>query len=314
MTKMTIFALALSVNLAVSTRAADNPLDSAIALYMAAAYEDALTTLDHLPPDADADQADKYRALCLLGLNRSQEAVETIERLVTRRPLLNVDESDSPKLVLMFRAAQARVIPDAAKTLYATAKAHFAAGDAATAAAEFRQVVALVAEVKQIDASLADLKMLAEGFSHLVAQQLLAGGAAATVTVANGGAAGNVTVANGGAVAAGAAPEVTTARAVPRIFDISDRDVAPPVVITQTIPRWEPRQNGERRKYSGSLEVIIDENGRVTGAALSTPIYPAYDQRLLEAAKSWRYKPALKDNQPVRYRRAVAVVLTPPTE
>ena len=303
MTKMTIFALALSVTLAVSTRAADNPLDSAIALYMAAAYEDALTTLDHLPPDADADQADKYRALCLLGLNRSQEAVETIERLVTRRPLLNVDESDSPKLVLMYRAAQARVIPDAAKTLYATAKAHFAAGDAATAAAEFRQVVALVAEVKQIDASLADLKMLAEGFSHLVAQQLLAGGAAATVTVANGG-----------AVAAGTAPEVTTARAVPRIFDISDRDVAPPVVITQTIPRWEPRQNGERRKYSGSLEFIIDENGRVTGAALSTPIYPAYDQRLLEAAKSWRYKPALKDNQPVRYRRTVAVVLTPTSE
>ena len=300
MTKMTIFALALSVNLAVSTRAADNPLDSAIALYMAAAYEDALAALNHLPPDADADQADKYRALCLVGLNRSQEAVETIERLVTRRPLLKVDESDSPKLVLMYRAAQARVIPDAAKTLYATAKEHFEAGDSAAAAAEFRQVVTMVAEVKQSDGSLADLKMLAEGFGNLADQQLAARGAAGTAKVANLG-----------AVAAGTGLEVTTARVVPRIFDITDRDVAPPVVITQTIPRWEPRQNIERRKYSGSLEVIVDEDGRVTAAALSVPIYPSYDQLLLEAAKSWRYKPARKDNQPVKYRRAVAVVLTP---
>lgn len=303
MTKMTMFALALSVNFAVLTRAADNPLDSAIALYMSAAYEDALAALNLLPPDADADQADKYRALCLVGLNRSQEAVETIERRVTRRPLLKIDESDSPKVVLMYREAQARVIPDAAKTLYATAKEHLESGDSATAAAEFRQVVALVAEVKQSDASLADLKLLAEGFSQLAAQQLLAGGAA-----------GPAKAANGGAVAAGPALDVTTARALPRIFDITDRDVAPPVVITQTIPRWAPRQNIDRRKYSGSLEVVVDENGRVTAAALTTPIYPAYDQLLLEAAKSWRYTPARKDNQPVKYRRAVAVVLTPTIE
>ena len=300
MTKITMFVLALVVNVAVPARAADNPLDPAIALYMSAAYEDALAALNHLPPDADADQADKYRALCLVGLNRSQEAVETIERLVTRRPLLKVDESDSPKLVLMYRAAQAHVIPDAAKTLYATAKAHFEGGDSATAAAEFRQVVALVAELKPGDASLADLKMLAEGFGSLAAQQLAARSVAATGQIANDGPAAAVAV-----------PERTTARAVPRIFDMTDNDVDPPVVITQTIPRWEPRQKTERKKYSGSLEVVVDENGRVTAAALSSPIYPSYDQVLLEATKSWRYRPARKDGQPVKYRRAVAVVLSP---
>ncbi|MCU1385656.1 MAG: hypothetical protein JWL71_4353 [Acidobacteria bacterium] len=295
-----MFVLSLSLLAALAARADDDPLGPAVALYMSAAYEDALAALNHLPPEADADQADKYRALCLVGLNRSQEAVETIERLVTRRPLLKVDESDSPKLVLMYRAAKAHVIPDAAKTLYAAAKEHFEGGDSATAAAEFQQVVALVSEATPGDRSLADLKMLAEGFGTLATQQVQTRSAAGTAKIANGVAAAAVAV-----------PEVTTARAVARIFDTTDGDVAPPVVITQTMPRWEPRQKTDRKKYSGSLEVVVDENGRVSAASLSSPIYPAYDQVLLQATKSWRYRPARKDGQPVKYRRAVAVVLAP---
>jgi hypothetical protein len=83
---------------------------------MSASYEEALSELSQLPPGADLDQADKYRALCLLGLNRPQEATESIDRLIKRRPLLKVDERDSPKLVLMYRDAQARLLPGAART------------------------------------------------------------------------------------------------------------------------------------------------------------------------------------------------------
>ena len=82
MKKITPLALVLVLTLAGAglARGADNSLDAAIALYMSASYDDALAALSALPPGTDPDQADKYRALCLLGLNRSQEAAATIDR------------------------------------------------------------------------------------------------------------------------------------------------------------------------------------------------------------------------------------------
>jgi len=59
------------------------------------------------------------------------------------------------------------------------------------------------------------------------------------------------------------------------------------------------------------VEVVIDENGNVATATITAPVFPSYDQLLLQAAKSWRYKPARRAGQPVKYRRAVAVLLTP---
>jgi TonB family protein len=60
------------------------------------------------------------------------------------------------------------------------------------------------------------------------------------------------------------------------------------------------------------MEVVVDENGSVTSAAITEPVYPSYDQQLLQAAKSWRYRPARRAGQPVKYRRAVSIVLAPP--
>jgi TonB family protein len=293
-----------------SARAADSPLDvadssldAAITLYMSASYEEALSELSQLPPSADLDQADKYRALCLLGLNRPQEAAESIDRLVKRRPLLKVDEKDSPKLVLMYHDAQTRLLPGAAKALYATAKEHFEHGEIAASAEEFRQVLGVIAEVGGTGAAgLTDLKMLAEGFSSLADRQLAATRAAATpspAAAAEGVQAGR---------SAAASPDVRA----PRIFDATDRDVTPPVAIAQTMPIWSPRADVEKRSYSGTMEVVVDENGAVSSAAIMDSVYPSYDQQLLQAARSWRYKPAMRAGQPVKYRRGVTVVLTPP--
>ena len=175
MRKVAAIVVALTLIGAIPLRALDASLDAAITLYMSASYEEALVELARVAPGADLDQADKYRALCLLGLNRPQEAQAAIERLVMRRPLLKVDEKDSPKLVLMYREAQARLLPGAAKALYTTAKEHFEHGEIAASAEEFRQVLAVIAEVGEAGrTSLADLKMLAEGFSNLADRQLAA--------------------------------------------------------------------------------------------------------------------------------------------
>jgi TonB family protein len=303
MKRIATIMLAWTLMAPASVRAADSSLDAAITLYMSASYEEALSELSQLPAGADLDQADKYRALCLLGLNRPQEAAESIERLVKRRPLLKVDEKDSPKLVLMYREAQARLLPAAAKALYATAKEHFEHGEIAASAEEFRQVLGVISEVGGAGASgLVDLKMLAEGFSSLAERQL---------AVVRAPAAPPPTSPAEGSQAGRSGPALPDTRST-RVFDASDRDVTPPVAIAQTMPVWAPRADVEKKKYSGTMEVVVDENGAVSNAAIMDSVYPSYDQQLLQAAKSWRYKPALRAGQPVKYRRGVSVVLAPP--
>jgi TonB family protein len=284
-------------------RAVDASLDAAITLYMSASYEEALVELARVAPGADLDQADKYRALCLLGLNRPQEAQAAIERLVMRRPLLEVDEKDSPKLVLMYREAQTRLLPGAAKALYTTAKEHFEHGEIAASAEEFRQVLAVIAEVGEAGrTSLADLKMLAEGFSNLADRQLAAVRTPATPARAP-------QVESAPLSRPGTASTETRST---RVFDSTDADVTPPLALAQAMPVWAPRADGEKRRYSGTLEIIIDENGTVSSAVLTEPVYPSYDQQLLQAAKGWRYKPAQRAGQAVKYRRGVSIVLAPP--
>jgi TonB family protein len=304
MRKVASIVVALTLIGAIPLRAADASLDAAITLYMSASYEEALVELARVAPGADLDQADKYRALCLLGLNRPQEAQGAIERLVMRRPLLKVDETDSPKLVLMYREAQARLLPGAAKALYTTAKEHFEHGEIASSAEEFRQVLAVIAEVGDAGrTSLADLKMLAEGFSNLADRQL-----AAVRLPAAPARAAQVE----GAPPSRPATAPAESRPTTRVFDSTDPDVTPPVAIAQAMPVWAPRADGEKRKYSGTLEIIVDENGAVSSAVLTEPVFPSYDQQLLQAAKGWRYKPAQRAGQAVKYRRGLSIVLAPP--
>lgn len=303
MTRMTLAALALLISAAVPTRAADGPVDEAKRLYLLASYDEALAALSSLPPSVDLDQVDKYRALCFLGLNRPQDAEEAINRLVTRRPLVKPDETDSPKLVMMYREARSRVIPGAAKSLFVAAKKNFENGEVTTASAQFHDVLALVADAEPMsDAALVDLKMLAEGFEKL-AQNLLARDVAVSASKS----------APAPAPTPAPIPE-PVATPVAKIHDSNDVEVVPPVALVQTIPRWSPTADSLRIKtYTGALEIVVDETGAVTSARLTTPVNLMYDQLLLNATKRWRYQPAQKEGKPVKYRRLIAIVLTPST-
>jgi hypothetical protein len=41
---------------------------------------------------------------------------------------------------------------------------------------------------------------------------------------------------------------------------------------------------------------------------------PLYDRILLDSAKGWRYKPAMLDGVPVKYRRVVQINLSPASQ
>lgn len=310
--------LALTAVMGGSARAADDPLDTAKQLYLSAAYEEALVTLGNLPQGADADQADKFRALCLLALNRPDEAGKALESLAIRRPLLKLDDSESPKLVLMFREARMRVLPPAAKSLYLAAKGNFEKGDLATAKGQFGDLLAVLAE-PELSAlpETSDMKMLADGFAKLVDQQLSkqapspAPGAAPAVA-ANGAPANTAparTVNGTAPVRPAARP--TPAAAVSVIFTADDAGVIAPVPIEQRLPPWMPPPSLRNESFSGFIEVVIDEAGKVISAVVTRSVNPPYDRLLVGAAKRWQYRPAERDGRPVKFRRVVSVVLSP---
>jgi protein TonB len=334
-------ASALIVTLVISAGAAmagppllagsrEDPLDAARTLYMSAAYEEALAALTGLPAGVDVDQADKFRALCQLALNRTQDAQQTLEQLATRRPMLKLDESEAPKLIAMFRDARARVLPAAAKTMYAEAKGSFEKGDFSAARRQFGDLMSVLSEKELAgQAAFSDMKLVAEGFLKLADQQLAvqrAGAAASTSQPVPTSQLAPPTQpapsqpsptgqppSKGQPSASTQASEPAPAHAdAPRIYTIADQEVVPPVAIDQTIPPWTPPLGNLRyQEFSGLLEVFVDETGAVTSVAIVQHLNVVYDQLLTNAAKRWRYRPAMRNGQPVKYRKQLNIVLRP---
>ena len=294
-----VAASVLVASMSVIAFADDDPLTAAKSLYQSASYQDALAALSNLPSGANLDEADKYRALCFLGLNRAQDAEHALEQLVTRRPLFKLDPSfDSPKLVATFRDVRAKVLPSVARTLYGTAKSSFDTGKFATASTQFNDLLALLAQPEVADqTAFADLRLLADGFAKLAAQQLKVQQAEAPRPAVE-------------RPRVDAPAEPRAAAAAQRVFTMDDANVVPPVTISQNVPNWSPPTN-ELRTFSGAVDIVIDERGAVVSATINQPVSPLYDRALIAAAKRWQYRPALLGGQPVKYRKSVAVVLRP---
>ena len=253
-------------------------------LYGAASFDEALARLSRFkPPDALQDQADTYRALCLLGLGRTREAEDVVEQLLQRNPKYLPDEGDvSPKLVLVFRSVRARLLPGAAKALYVTARTTYDANDFPLASTQFQELLLMIGDAT--DGGLADLKILAEGFQKLA------------------------DAARSNAPGSPASPGAVNSMAKSPIYSILDRDVVAPVEITRMVPTMVTPKGAQPGLYQGLIEVIINENGRVESATVKRSITAAFDAELLAAAETWRFQPATRNAQPVKYRRAYEII------
>jgi TonB family protein len=287
--------LAVAAMASSALRAEGPELGNAKELYAQASYEDALAQLNRIT-DADvANQVDQYRALCLLALGREREARASLERIVVRAPLYVVKADDaSPKLVTMFQQVRELTLPAAAKDLYAKARADFDAKRFAEARPLFEEMMAVLKEAgSDSNPSIVDLKQLGEGFLKLTYAELTP---AQPVQPAP---------------APVAPAPVRTAPVAPKFFTSGDTDVVPPVELTREMPVWNPTASFDRATFNGTLQIDIDERGTVERASLLEPVTPAYDARLLAAAKNWKFQPATKDGMPVKYRKTIAIALRP---
>jgi len=287
-------------------------------LYALASYEEALARLDAAGARVSPERAAQYRALCLIGLSRIVDAERTIERLVMEHPAYAMPEDEvSPRLYTMFRDTRQRLLPAAARERYTEAKTAFDRQQFTTAARGFRDVQALLADPTFLVAvdGLRDLKVLSEGFLGLAegemrrAEQAAAQPAPASAPPAvEAPRAATVPVASAPVAAVTAAP---TPAAPPEMVVYADGDalVRPPADVNRRLPAWNPPPALAVMEFRGVLEIEIDEKGMVAAARLIDSVHPTYDTSLLDATRSWRFRPATKDDVPVRYRRTIDIVL-----
>jgi TonB family protein len=90
------------------------------------------------------------------------------------------------------------------------------------------------------------------------------------------------------------------------IFKVGE-GVSPPVPIKQPTPKYS--KQARREKYEGTcvLWLVVDADGRPRDIKVQRTLGLGLDEEAIEAVKRWRFKPAMKEGQPVSVRISVQV-------
>jgi TonB family protein len=311
------FLIGLACISLAGTAAAQDPLSAARDLYASASYEEALVMLtglrDRGAAAAMVEQVDQYRAFCLFALGRGAEAQKVAESLISKNPMLQLDRAEaSPRISAMFSDVRKTLLPGLVREHYKTARAAIDIKDFASAEPEFVQLKAMLEEADRLkisDPTLSDMRLLVDGFLDLTRSSQAASAAKAAPPPVPQAPRSAPPVA---AAAAAATPEPQTPPATrPAVYDISASDVTAPVVVVQNVPPipLSLKSFMLEGRTTLMLDIQIDERGQVERASVRNSRYPTYDELLLQAARNWRYRPAVKDGTPVKYLRTVFIVL-----
>jgi TonB family protein len=264
-------------------------------LYASARYDEALAVLNDLRPTDTAGPAserksiEQYRSLCLLALGRGSEAESAIAAVVTADPSYLPGELEaSPRVRAAFSDVRRRLLPEIAGTRYSEARASFDRKDHPLAVQQFRQTISLLDD-PDMGGKLADLRTLSAGFLDLAIAAMAPPPAPPKPQIAT----------------PPPAPQVPQPEPN-RIYTMSDTDVTAPGIIRQEMPRLTPAMKTQA-KDRGAIEVVIDELGRVTFAAVRASVHPMFDAELLSAAREWRYQAATLAGKPVKYRKMIQI-------
>lgn len=289
MKSMLLLTLVASISSASIAFAADEPLSDAKALFAAASFDGALAALDRLDSaNAAQPEALEYKALCLLALGRPADAQKITETLVTTVPTFAPADADlSPKFLQLLTETRRRIVPTIARRLFADARDQYRSKNTADAKRVFEEVMTLAGDrVWRDTAEAEDLRTLASGFLELL---------------------------DGAAAPAPKAAAEPPPPAAPPVVPPSPAAVAAalgqleaPVPIRQTMPKWiAPDRVSAMRTFHGTIKVRIGVDGHVVDAMIATPTHPDYDKLLLDVARTWLYKPALRNGQPIEVEKVV---------
>ena len=284
--RLAIAMLCFSASAAAAQGVTDR-LEPVRQLYASAEYEEALTALSRLQADAPNAglEVDRYRALCLIALNRNGEADRVIESIFAADPLYQPSASDaSPRVRAAFSTVRERVLPALARSLYLDARTAYdrkAYTDAVQALEKTVRVIDTIESPAKNE--LLDLRLLASGFLDL-SKAAAASPAAAAAT-------------------APPQPEVAVAAPVPNTgLVVLDQSLPPLPFSIASLGTGE---------YRGVVEIQIDDRGNVTDARIIQTVHAVYDALLLKAARGWKYEPPRIAGKPIPIAKRVEIVLKP---
>ncbi len=307
--------MCLTLGLAGAHAQSGSSLQDAKALYDSASFDEALTVLDRLArtqPEADVEDVQRYRALCLLALNRTADAQTAIEIVLSRDPLYKLSEGDAPpRMRAAFSEVRRRLLPKVTEQFYTAAKLSFDRKEYTLASTQFSDLLRFLDEPDARELpSLKEFRTLATGFRDL--------SAAAQATVAK------AEPPPAAAAPASAVPPPSTARPPrarrqrllrlqpPPAPEVPAGGVlVPPVIVRQQMPLWLGMTQFLPRGGRGKVRIIVNEQGSVEEARIVESVHTVYDALLLSAARTWKYEPATLDGKPVRYVKLIEVVLKP---
>jgi len=240
-------------------------------LYAAAAYEEALAIFARRE---DAEGL-RYRTLSLLALDRLEDARRAAEALVIVEPGLTVSANDdSPRYIATVNDAKRAVLPQILRGMVSDGSKHFQAKRYESAIQQFERVTALLSDPALNDADLKDLQVISEGYLELAK--------------------------------ANVKPAGTVAASPPPVQAQAAVQVTPPVALRQALPPW-PSTLPSAAAAPGAVTIVIGADGRVKDAAMTVRMHPIYDRAVVDAARNWLYKPALRNGVPVETIKIVHV-------
>lgn len=85
-----------------------------------------------------------------------------------------------------------------------------------------------------------------------------------------------------------------------RVYSEVDPDVAPPALVRSQMP--EMPIGGLPIERQGTLDLLVGEDGQVVSARLRAQTGRHQERMMVSAAKTWRFRPAMREGQPVQYR------------
>jgi tetratricopeptide (TPR) repeat protein len=285
-----LVALLLAPQLALDSTA-QNLLDEAKRYYDAAAYEDALAALSKVERSSGSQivQVEQYRAFCFIALGRAADAQGAVAALVNADPLYV--PAASPRVLSVVSEIRRNLLPSVARRLLDNGRNAFAQKNFDEARESF-QLLLRVLDDPAIHGrpEVQDFRVLAEGFAALM-------NATPVPTPTSAGAAAADTT------------EAKTTGPAPAAVPV----VVPPVAVREVLPPWvPPDQLTAKFEYTGTLRITIGVDGRVKAATIQDRSHASYDLRLLEAARTWIYKPATRDGEPVEFDKLLEIKLRGP--
>ena len=247
-------------------------------LYAAAEYDKALEALGSL----DSVEAQQYKALCLLALGRQADANTAIEAMVTASPTFVPSSVDAPpRFVELVTKVRQKLLPVIARRTFADGREKYTSKATGEALTRFSLVLTLLSDPAFTDATTKqDLETLAKGFIDLA----------------------NAATPPAEPAPAEPAPPAPPPPAIPT----APPKVTAPVALVQNVPPM-PMDIAARALGKLVVVVLIDAEGKVTGATVKESVHPRYDRIVTEAARDWRYTPATRDGTPIPSEQVVTI-------